>query len=270
MLRTNPIPTTRRAIAMELFAGTIFGAVLFAISLAASPDEVSAHSDKKDKMAGMDMSCVADMNGVDMSNMGPSMAAMACHMYVTPLRSPRPGDEEKAKEVVAAVKAAIEKYRDYKKAIADGYIQGNPEVKQIQYHFNNETCARMADQQFDPSRPTSLLYISTPTQRFKLEGVMFTARPNATEDELNQRIPLSVAHWHKHINFCGAPADKVKQYLGDHPKFGMFGSIHTKAACDAEHGTFMPAVFTWMIHVFPYEDDPAQVFSLNDDIPHVH
>jgi hypothetical protein len=245
-------------------------AALVVSILAAWPGTVFANDENKDKMGGMDMSCMADMNGVDMSSMGPSMAAMACHMYVTPSRPSQPGDAEKAKEVVAAVKAAIEKYKDYKKAIADGYIQGNPEVKQPQYHFNNEAYAQEADQHFDPTKPTSLLYIQTPTQRFKLEGVMYTARPNATENDLNERIPLSVAHWHKHINFCGAPADKVKEYFGDHPKFGMFGSIHTRAACDAEHGTFLPTVFTWMIHVFPYEDDPKEVFSMNDDIPHVH
>ena len=28
-------------------------------------------------------------------------------------------------------------------------------------------------------------------QEYKLEGVMFTASPDATEDELNERIPLS-------------------------------------------------------------------------------
>jgi hypothetical protein len=84
-------------------------------------------------MAGMDMSCMGDMNGVDMSHMGPSMAAMACHMYLTPLRPKQPGDEQNAKALVAAVNATIEKYKDYKKALADGYVQGNPEVKQPQY-----------------------------------------------------------------------------------------------------------------------------------------
>jgi hypothetical protein len=236
--------------------------------------ETALASDKKPDMRkhkgrGMDMSCMADMNGVDMSAMGPSMAAMDCHMYITPLRPAKPGDEEKAKAVVAAVRASMEKYKDYRKAIADGYIQANPKVKQPQYHFNNEAYGREADSHFDPTKPTSLLYIETPTQRFKLEGVMFTARPSATEDELNERIPLSVAHWHKHINFCGAPADRVAEYHGAHPKFGMFGSIHTKAACDAEHGTFIPAMFTWMIHVFPYEDDSKEVFSMNDDVAHV-
>ncbi len=251
-------------------AGAILTAILVAVMVAALPNAVSAGGEKKDSMAGMDMSCMADMNGVSMDEMGPSMAAMMCHMYVTPLRPPRPGDEEKAKAVVAAVKAAIEKYQDYKKAIADGYRQGNPEVKQTYYHFNNGAYAHEADLHFDPTKPTSLLYITTPTQRFKLEGVMFTTRPNATESELNDRIPLSMAHWHKHINFCGAPANKVKEYFGDHPKFGMFGSIHTREACEAAQGTWLPYVFTWMIHVFPYEDDMKNQFSMNDDAAHVH
>ncbi len=164
----------------------------------------------------------------------------------------------------------MEKYKDYKKAVADGYIQVNPTVDQPQFHFNNEAHAKLADSEFDPTRPTSLLYFRTPTQKFKLEGVMFTARPNATEDELNQRIPLSVARWHKHTNFCAAPEKKVKEYFGKTPKFGMFGSIHTREACDAEGGKFFPVLFTWMIHVFPYEEDIKDVFSMNDDVPHFH
>ena len=204
-----------------------------------------------------------------MSVMGQSMASMTNHMCITPARPEHPGDEQRAKAVLDQVRAAIEKYKDYKKAIADGYIQANPGVDQPQFHFNNDANAKLADTTFDPTRPTSLLYYHTPWQKFKLEGVMFTARPDATEDELNQRIPLSIVRWHKHTNFCAAPANKVKEYFGDHPKFGMFGSIHTKEACDAEGGTFFPVVFTWMIHVFPYERDFKDQFSMNDDIVHV-
>ena len=210
-----------------------------------------------------EMAAMAGMNV-----MGESMAAMANHMCITPMRAAEPGDEQKARAVIEQVRTTIEKYKDYKKAIADGYVQANPTVDQPQFHFNNEANAKLADSEFDPTRPTSLLYFRTPMQKFKLEGVMFTARPNATEDELNQRIPLSVARWHKHTNFCGAPENKVKEYFGKNPKFGMFGSIHTKDACDAEGGTFLPVVFTWMIHVFPYEDDFKNIFSMNDDVPH--
>ena len=215
----------------------------------------------KDSMAGMDMSG-------DMKDMGPSMEAMSGHMYMTQLRPKQPGDEEKVKAVIAQVKASIERYRDYHKALEDGYVIANPKVNEPQFHFNNKANLQEAEQHFDPTRPSSLLYFQTPTQRYKLEGVMFTVPPNASEDELNARIPLSIVRWHKHINFCAAPADKIKEYLGKHPKFGMFGSIKTADACKAEGGTFYPVMFTWMIHVFPFESDLKDVFSMNDDIPH--
>jgi cytochrome c556 len=212
-------------------------------------------------MAGMDMSG-------DMKDMGPSMAAMAGHMHITALRPKQPGDDEKVKAIVAQIRASIERYRDYKKALEDGYVIGNPNVDEPQFHFTKEANVLEAEHHFDPTKPSSLLYFQTPTQRYKLEGVMFTVPPTASEDELNERIPLSVVRWHKHVNFCAAPADKVKEYLGKHPKFGMFGSITTADACKAEGGTFYPVIFTWMIHVFPFENDLKDVFSMNDDIPH--
>lgn len=217
-------------------------------------------------MAGMDMGGKGDKT--DMKDMGPSMAAMAGHMYVTPLRPMQPGDEQKAEAVVAQVKAAIERYKDYHKALADGYVIANPEVNEPQFHFTKVANVLEAEKHFDPAKPSSLLYFQTPTQRYKLEGVMFTVPPNATEDELNDRIPLSIVRWHKHTNFCAAPANRVKEYLGKRPKFGMFGSINTAETCKAEGGTFYPVIFTWMIHVFPFEDNLKDVFSMNDDIPH--
>ncbi|SRR5246127_3506864 len=268
---THPVP-------FPFYASFVLTLVVGSALMVAPPGQSLKANGQMANMPGMSVSTTDlsgnpcdDMGGMPgMSVMGQSMAAMTNHMCITPKRPEQPGDEERAKAVVAQVKATIEKYKDYKKAIADGYVQANPTVDQPQFHFNNDANAKLADTQFDPTRPTSLLYFQTPQQKFKLEGVMFTDRPNATEDELNQRIPLSVARWHKHTNFCGAPANKVKEYFGDHPKFGMFGSIHTKEACDAAGGTFFPVVFTWMIHVFPYEDDFKNVFSMNDDVIHVH
>jgi hypothetical protein len=214
-------------------------------------------------MPGMDMG-----SSEDMSNMGPSMAAMAGHMYITPLRPKNPADEAKAKAIVAQLKASIERYKDYRKALKDGYVIANPSLKQPQYHFISQANTREADLRFNLTKPTALLYRRTPMLEYKLEGVMYTASPDATEDELNERVPLSVARWHRHINFCEAPDDKA-DYMASHPKFGMFGSIHNKEACEAEHGVFHPYVFTWMLHVFPYEDNFKDVFSLNDDVAHV-
>ena len=44
---------------------------------------------------------------------------------MTPLRSKQPGDLEKAKDVVAEVKATIERHKDYRKALLDGYVIAN-------------------------------------------------------------------------------------------------------------------------------------------------
>ncbi|MFC5864621.1 hypothetical protein ACFPT7_20095 [Acidicapsa dinghuensis] len=230
--------------------------IVFASCVVAYPQQSA------DDMPGM------DMRGLSAKDMGPSMAAMAGHMTMTHAGPIQPGDEERAKEVVEKVRAAIERYQDYRKALADGYVIANPKVKQPQYHFNNQANATLADRVFDPTRPTSLLYFDTPKQQYKLEGVMFTAAPNATAEELNSRIPLSIARWHEHTNFCAAPADRVKEYFGEHPKFGMFGSIRTEDACKAAGGTFLPRVFTWMVHVFPYEDNLKDQFSVNDDVAH--
>lgn len=218
--------------------------------------------------AKADRACDA-MSG-DMTTMGESMMAMMDHMCVTPMRQKQPGDEEKVKALVAQVRETMAKYKDYKKALADGYVIANPQLEQPQYHFTNQENVKLAETLFDPTRPSSLLYRRTPTERYKLEGVMFTDRVDAPEEELNERIPLSIVRWHQHTNFCAAPAEKVKQYHGDHPKFGMFGSIHTKKACEAEGGTFFPVMFNWMIHVFPYEEKLTDVFSMNDDVAHVH
>ena len=251
-------------IAARLRGSVVFPLALGGLFLTAQLGYALQQGQASGSMPGMDMS------GSEMSNMGPSMAAMAGHMYITPLRPKQPADEERAKTVVAEVKAAMERYKDYRKALADGYVIANPKLKQPQYHFMHEANAREADMHFDPAKPTALLYRQTPMQRYKLEGVMYTTSPDATEDELNQRVPLSIARWHRHVNFCAAPEDRIKDYQAASPKFGMFGSINTEAACIAERGTFHPYVFTWMLHIFPYEDDFKEVFSLNDDVAHVH
>ncbi len=85
------------------------------------------------------------------------------------------------------------------------------------------------------------------------------------KSELNQRIPLSIAHWHQHINFCRAPHAARDAYLGTGAKFGLMGSITTKEACDAAGGTFYPHVFGWMVHVYPYETSNNKIWGIKDD-----
>ena len=193
------------------------------------------------------------------------MAHMAGHMYLTSLRPLKQGDKEKADSIVAAAKTAMEPYQDYRKALADGYEIFLPNIPQPQYHFTNYQNGRAAATHFDPLKPTSLLYTKKPDGGYKLVGAMYTDRVDANEDELNDRIPLSVAHWHQHTNFCKAPADQKAAYFGPDAKFGLMGSITTREACEAAGGVFHPHIFGWMVHVYPYETTPSKIWSTDDD-----
>jgi len=266
MARFPPVNEKQNRSFQVPFKGTgVLTFMLGAALLTVPPGHTWQQGPQHGSMPGMDM-----RDNGDMSGMGPSMAAMAGHVYMTPLRPTQAGDKEKAKAVVAETKATMERYKDYRKALLDGYAIANPKLKQVQYHFIHNGNTREADLHFDPRKPTALLYRRTPIQEYKLEGVMYTANPDATEDELNERIPLSIARWHRHVNVCWAPEDRVGDYQTAHPKFGMFGSINTEEACKAERGDFHPYMFTWMIHIFPYEPDFKEVFSMNDDVAHVH
>jgi hypothetical protein len=210
------------------------------------------------------------VRGLGFAASGDGMAHMARHMHLTELRPMQPGDQAKANAVAAAAKAAMEPYKDYHKALADGFTIFLPRVPQPIYHFTKLDNGREAWSHFDASEPTSLLYKKTADGGYMLVGAMYTDRVDATEAELNERIPLSVARWHQHVNFCKAPegSDFKTAYLGPEAKFGLMGSIHTQEACDAAGGKFLPHIFGWMVHVYPYETDPKKVWAVDDDMDH--
>lgn len=192
---------------------------------------------------------------------------MGPHMKMTALRPPKPGDATRAQLVVEEARKVAEKYQDYHLALADGFKIFLPNVPQSMYHFTNYAYAFEARSSFNPEHPTSLLY-EKHGDNYKLVGVMYTAPKRFTEDDLDARIPLSVAQWHEHVNFCRPPADmtpaeKWHGLLGPDAKFGLKGSIHTQEACDAAGGTFLPVVFNWMVHVYPFEKGQASIWSVD-------
>ncbi|MBO0912067.1 MAG: hypothetical protein J2P13_09755 [Acidobacteria bacterium] len=187
---------------------------------------------------------------------------MGPHMKMTALRPPQAGDKERAARIVEAARGVAEKYKDYKVALADGYQIFLADVPQKQYHFTNYGNAFQARSQFDPSKPASLLYEKN-ADGYKLIGVMYTARKDATEDELDARVPLSIAQWHAHINLCLPPHDtNLEDVLPKSTKFGLRGSIATREECTAAGGRFLPQVFGWMVHVYPFEQNQADVWSV--------
>jgi hypothetical protein len=191
---------------------------------------------------------------------------MGSHMYMSTLRDPQPGDEQKAAEVVKQARTALERYRDYNVALADGFKIFLPNVKQPMYHFTNYTYAFGAAFGFDATRPTSLLYEKAGTG-YKLIGAMYTAPVRITEDQLNERVPLSVAQWHQHVNMCKPPKGEEREMLSKNPKFGLHGSISTQQECEAAGGTFMPHIFGWMVHVYPWEKTPDDIWSVERQLP---
>jgi hypothetical protein len=187
---------------------------------------------------------------------------MGPHMKMTALRPAKPGDAARAEQVVEGARKASEKYLDYHVALADGFKIFHPEFPQKMYHFTNYGYAMEAAFRFNPEHPTSLLY-EKHGEDYKLIGVMYTAPKRLGEDQLDERVPLSVAQWHEHVNFCAAPADRRGEALLPHPQFGLKGSITTQEACDAAGGTFHPVIFNWMVHVYPFEKDQAEIWSVS-------
>src|SRR5271154_7240767 len=148
-------------ISLFLFAGVI---------LSQQQPASSAPSNAQSSMPGMDMS------GHDMSAMqmkGTPTAAdkdaekdsdasahamhsmeghmdMGPHMKMTALRPAKPGDADRAQQIVESARKASEKYTDYRTALADGFKIFHPEVPQKMYHFTNYGYAREAFFRFNP------------------------------------------------------------------------------------------------------------------------
>ena len=189
---------------------------------------------------------------------------MAAHMKMTALRPVQPGDQQRADAVAAAARKVMDRYTDYRKALADGYAIFLPGVKQSVYHFYHSADLYRNTVHFDPDRPAALLYVKLPSPgpRYKLMGVMYVAPFTASEDELNQRIPLSIARWHAHINLCVPPNGLNVNPEQPGQQFGLRGLIATADACKAAGGSFLPHLSGWMVHVYPYETDPAKIWGI--------
>jgi len=192
----------------------------------------------------------------------------AVHMEMTPTRVGTTADSARAAGVAALLKEALMQYRDTTAAVRDGYKMFMPELKnQKTFHFTNNWRAAQEAFRFDPAKPTSILYKKDSSGRFVLIGAMYTAPKRWSPDKLNARIPLSIAHWHKHVNWCLPQKGDAQAWLQRKDGQAVFGPespIATKAACDAVGGRFEENIFGWMIHANVFAgNDPASIW--NDD-----
>ncbi len=178
------------------------------------------------------------------------------HLRMTPAWPLAPGDSARAESLVTTARAALAKYAEVRVAEAEGFTMFAPKVEQRVYHYTRRSNALLARWSFDPARPTSLLYAPQPDGGVRLIGAMYTASPDMTLEELNRRIPLSIAQWHQHTSLCIPPGSGEARATGTRsPRFGPRGSITTEAECTAAGGVFRKRMFGWMVHVNLFQSD---------------
>ncbi len=186
---------------------------------------------------------------------------MGPHMKMTPQRTATPEDRKRADEIVDTLKRRLEKYADHQVALQEGYRIFLPRVPLPEHHFTNYAYAAREAFDFDVEKPSSLLYRKK-GESYELAGAMFGAPLGVGIEELNRRVPLSVGRWHLHTNVCLPPKGSEMEMLQKNPRFGLSpkASIATEAECSAEDGRFYYAIFGWMVHVYPFENDPEAVW----------
>lgn len=209
------------------------------------------HSPDSSKMIG----------AADASMSGPMSANAMKHLEMSPARRATSQDSARARSVAKELRAALAKYADTAAAVADGYKMFAPQMKQQRvYHFTNYRNAFMEAFRFDADKPTSILYRRAADGTLELIGAMYTAPKRTRVSKLDDRVPLSIARWHKHVNWCVPRPREVDRWLerkNGQPIFGPESPIATRAECQAVGGLFFASPMGWMIH--------ANVF-LGDDL----
>ena len=234
-----------------------FSGSLFFLMDGACPAQVgeSAQGESTDQSMDMDHQDHAE-GTVDM--MVPHQQHLGPHMKWTALRPANTDDAGRADQIVQTLRQALAKYKDYRVAMDDGYVPLHPERTPKHYHFANKQRRFLAKIRCDPAEPTALLYRKT-GDGYELEGAMYTAPRDMSEDQLNERVPLSVAQWHAHVNICFQPDGSGRRMT--RKQLGLKGTIATESECQQAGGRFVPQAGGWMIHVYPFESTPAKIWT---------
>ena len=202
----------------------------------------------------------------DAAMSGPTTSNAARHLEMSPQRGATRADSVSARDVAARLRSALAKYADTSAAVADGYKMFAPKLKQQRvYHFTNYRNAFKEAFRFDPQQPTSILYRRAPDGRLQLVGAMYTSPKRMRIDKLDERVPLSIARWHKHVNWCvprRGDANRWTERRDGQAVFGPESPIANKDDCEAVGGLFLASPMGWMIHANVFlGDDLATVFG---------
>jgi hypothetical protein len=164
------------------------------------------------------------------------------HMTFTAGRTGTPEDSARALAIVNTLRAAIAPYQTLADAEKAGYhTRRDAETLKSGKLLHAARWPKRPGQAqaFDPATPQALLYRRGSDGEFHLAGGMFVAPPEATSEDLDAMIPLSVAHWHQHTNIC---------VIGNRRSFRLIPRATTAEECQKAGGRFR-AESRYMVHV---------------------
>src|ERR1700691_899568 len=175
------------------------------------------------------------------------------HLQLSPARAATANDSTRADMLLIDVRDALRKYGDVRVAAADGFEEWpGPAGKHSIHHLSTWAFASAETRRFNPAKPASLLYREDADGTLRLAGAMYTAPAAASVEELDRRIPVSFARWHRHVHWCTPGTGSGAQWLTTRegsPQYGPRSPVATRDACAAEGGVFYDQVFGWMVHV---------------------
>lgn len=189
------------------------------------------------------------------------------HLLTTDRRPGTAADSLRADELVVAMRDALGKYSTPDRAVKDGFRElptGDTATRAIVHYFNWRNAVEEAIR-FNPAKPAALIY-RRGRNGYRLLGATYTAPGQSTEEALDQRVPLSVAEWHQHVDLCVPKPDDVARWPevgGDgKPVFGPESAIDTQAGCDSVAGDFKSRVFGWMLEARVFtSDNPDSIWG---------
>ena len=189
------------------------------------------------------------------------------HLRLSSLGSLTPEDSDKAERLAEQLKSSISKYARVQDAVDAGYLEfpPNPDPNLKIIHYVNPWLSYLEGFRLEPEQPGALLYEKQTDGQLQLLGAMYTAPAEASMEELNKRVPLSVTRWHLHTNMClPEPIWDEQQWQRQkdgRPVFGPDSPIATQTECQQVNGKFEPTVFGWMVHVYAFAPNPEDVFN---------
>ncbi|MDQ2668048.1 MAG: hypothetical protein M3Z05_18905 [Gemmatimonadota bacterium] len=213
------------------------------------------------------LSLLQDLQIINARQLAPAINGLlsdtTSHMHMAERRRATTADSARARQIVATSRAALSRYTDVSVAEQEGYVKFMPWLdEQDMYHYNNIQNVFTSISSFDAAKPSSLLYRKE-NGKMVLLGAMYTALPGSTPDDLDARLPLGVAHWHEHVNFCGPKAHGVRDAKQvDGAEVAKWLAITSREECTAAGGQFVPRLFGWMAHVYMFGgDDPLTIWG---------